>query len=98
MVMETLRTSEPTLRLELTQGKHLAATLTPIPRDIDLIGLLAILEREVNRRRRSLDGSAGEFGEKGLRALVRERASVTNRRGTSDRRGAPRIVASRHAR
>jgi hypothetical protein len=94
--MEKRRTSELTLRLELTQGKRLVAVLESIPRDNDLVEVLAMLEQRVNRRRKDLERSKDGAGEEALGVAFRERRSVPDRRRTSDRRGAIGLTGTRY--
>jgi hypothetical protein len=93
--MEKPRISERTLHIELTQGKHLVALLESISRDIDLVGLLATLEQQVNRRRKKLERSEDGAGEEALGAPFRERRSVPDRRRSSDRHRAIGLAATR---
>jgi hypothetical protein len=94
--MEKQRTSELTLYLELRQGKRLVAVLESIPRENDLACLLAILEEEVNRRRKELvrltDDASGETHD----VAFRERRAGYDRRMASDKREAIRLAATRY--
>ena len=94
--MEKQRTSELNLHLELSQGKRLVAVLEAIPRENDLACLLAILESEVNRRRKELVRLKDDASEEAHEVAFRECRARYDRRMASAKREAIRLAATRY--
>ena len=94
--MEKQRKPEITLHLEVSQGKRLVAVLEAIPRDNDLACLLALLESEVNRRRKELVRLPDDACEEATDVASRERRAGYDRRMAPDKHEAIRLAATRY--